>query len=136
MSEQGSALLKLGMRTRVQNYLRLLPVIEHKIEKNGLGIRIPIKSVKIASGKDKGNQVEGTTLKANQLVELSAGATVSPVRYQAIVTINPKLVAEGLRGSTFFVEPSDVLDLTFKMKPDTDFDLADITWLCRIYMID
>jgi len=136
MSEQGSALLKLGMKTRVANYLRLLPVVAHSIEKNGLGIRLPIKSVKIASGAKKGEALEGTLVKANQIVEISAGATVSPVRYQAIITLNPKLVAEGLRGSTFFVEPGDLLELTFKMKPDTDFDLADVSWLCRIYMID
>lgn len=130
--------VKLSMASRQVGYLRAEyhPGVRAKNTNSNLGIELSGNPViKIASGKDAGELLEDTVLKANQKVSIELGV-FKPHRFHGHLIVNPELTMAGTVAGPVLVEPDEATVLGFTLRPDHQIDLADIKWMMRIYLID
>lgn len=133
-----SALVDVREQTARHAYLGLdlAPGITGKNVARNLGYRLSGINATYLTGQKAGEPIEGTLVKANQIVQLNFG-TVSPARYEALVTYNPVLtnytnvVTAPIISHGDGAQPLIVTLIAFKQ-----FDLAEIPWFVTLHLVD
>jgi hypothetical protein len=133
-----SALVDVREQTARHSYLGLdlAPGITGKNVARNLGYRLSGVNATYLTGQKAGEPIEGTLVKANQIIQLNFG-TVSPARYEALVTYNPVLtnyanvVTAPIISHGDGAQPLIVTLIAFKQ-----FDLAEVPWFVTLHLVD
>jgi hypothetical protein len=133
-----SALVDVREQTSRHAYLGLdlAPGISGKNVSRNLGYRLSGVNATYLTGQKAGEPIEGTLVKANQIIQLNFGV-LSPSRYEAMVTYNPNLSSHASVVTAPIISHGDgpqplvVTLIAFKQ-----FDLADIPWFVTLHLVD
>lgn len=133
-----SALVDVREYTARHSYLGLDPApgITGKNVARNLGYRLSGINATYLTGQKAGEAIEGTVVKANQIVQLNFG-TVSPSRYEALITYNPTLasyanvVTAPIMSHGDGPQPLVVTLIAFRQ-----FDLAEVPWFVTLHLLD
>lgn len=133
-----SALVDIREHTARHSYLGLdlAPGITGKNVSRNLGYRLSGINATYLTGQKAGEAIEGTVVKANQIVQLNFG-TIAPSRYEALVTFNPNLSSYANVVTAPIVSHGDgVQPLIVTLIAFRQFDLAEIPWFVTIHLVD
>lgn len=135
-----SAFVKLNMSSRQVNYLRFQPADETMRLRNtasGFGIEVgmnlaPVQAVPEDQEEQDKKSFKGW--KANGRYEVPIGI-LNPVRYNAMVSVNPELLKLAQVSCPTILEPGEELELSLIIQPFKNLSPEKIPWLVRIYLI-
>lgn len=133
-----SALVDVREQTARHSYIGLdaAPGITGKNVARNLGYRLSGINATYLTGQKAGEAIEGTVVKANQIIQLNFG-TVAPSRYEALVTYNPVLsnyanvVTAPIISHGDGPQPLIMTVIAFRQ-----FDLAEIPWFVTLHLVD
>jgi hypothetical protein len=133
-----SALVDVREQTARHSYLGLdlAPGITGKNVARNLGYRLSGVNATYLTGQKAGEPIEGTLVKANQIIQLNFGV-VNPARYEALVTYNPTLtnyanvVTAPIISHGDGPQPLIMTVIAFKQ-----FDLAEVPWFVTLHLVD
>ena len=133
-----SALVDVREQTARHAYLGLDPAsgITGKNVARNLGYRLSGINATYLTGQKAGEPIEGTVVKANQVIQLNFG-TVAPSRYEALVTYNPSLVNyANVVTAPIISHGEGPQPLVLTLIAFRQFDLAEIPWFVTIHLVD
>jgi hypothetical protein len=133
-----SALVDVREQTARHSYLGLdlAPGITGKNVARNLGYRLSGVNATYLTGQKAGEPIEGTLVKANQIIQLNFG-TVSPARYEALVTYNPVLTNYANVVTAPIISHGDgAQPLVMTLIAFKQFDLADVPWFVTLHLVD
>jgi hypothetical protein len=133
-----AALVDVREQTSRHSYLGLdlAPGITGKNVARNLGYRLSGINATYLTGQKAGEPIEGTLVKANQIIQLNFGV-VCPARYEALVTYNPVLtnyanvVTAPIISHGDGPQPLIMTVIAFKQ-----FDLAEVPWFVTLHLVD
>lgn len=129
------ALIKLGSQP---NKLGITSLAREFITSTNdlMGLRMKHGKIVRVGGKEDGQAVEGQIIEANQQVLIYPAATISPVKYQVLVSINPALLKNGMFSHPHIIQPGEGEDIVVAYKAGRRTDLAEIDYMFNLYMVD
>lgn len=133
-----SALVDVREQTARHAYLGFDPApgITGKNVARNLGYRLSGVNATHLTGQKAGEALEGTVVKANQVIQLNFG-TVSPSRYECLVTFNPQLQASCVVCTAPIISHGDgPQPLIVTLQSFRQFDLAEIGWFVTLHLVD
>lgn len=125
---------KLGLNSADKNYV--------EATNNLMGLRLSMGRVVLVGGKADGQELlsssaEGIVVEANQQVLIYPAATLNPIKYQTLISVNPVLLHTGMCSYASILEPGEgVDDLFIAYKAGRRTVLSDLKYLMCVYMID
>jgi len=138
-----AAFLSVGSPTRVGRDIapKLLPGFSWKGLSSKMGIEIGpdpqytenTVSAELLTGKDAGTIIN--TVAANQRAVLKLG-TIAPLKYTAVVVVNPEFNLNATVTGPGIVEPKWITDLNLYITAHRVVDLEALDWYCRIYLFE
>jgi hypothetical protein len=132
-----SALIDIREQTARHAYLGFDPApgITGKNVARNLGYRLSGVNATHLTGQKAGEALEGTVVKANQVIQLNFG-TVSPTRYECIVTFNPQLQSSCMVCTAPIISHVDgPQPLIVTLQSFRQFDLAEIDWMVTLHLV-
>ena len=133
-----SALVDVREQTARHSYLGLdlAPGVTGKNVARNLGYRLSGINATYLTGQKAGEPIEGTLVKANQIIQLNFGM-VSPARYEALVTYNPTLTNYANVVTAPIISHGDgPQPLIMTVMAFKQFDLAEIPWFVTLHLVD
>ena len=133
-----SALIDVREQTARHTYLGFDPApgITGKNVARNLGYRLSGVNATHLTGQKAGEALEGTVVKANQVIQLNFG-TVSPSRYECLVTFNPQLQSSCMVCTAPIISHGDgPQPLVVTLHSFRQFDLAEIEWMVTLHLVD
>lgn len=128
--------LNLLRGNRIGGFLRLkmLEGIPHKMAIDYTYAEVPLHSVRDMEG----SRLDGEKIQRNQQVELLAPCTLQPIGgHKALIVANPALFRYASVPPMLLVDSlQQPIDVMIPAKFHRDMVLADLEWLCRIYLIN
>ena len=100
--------------------------------KDGIGVVLSGGPAELLSGPSKGESV--TEVKLNQFVKIRPVAPIPTNKYTLFVSYNPKLAELGTVSCPNYPESGDDVFLT--LKAGKSFDLKDLEYIFKIYLVD
>lgn len=104
------------------------------MHRNGFCLELRGARVIASAGEKAGEEVVGP-VKANQRVYLPLGI-LHPIRYTAMICINPELMAMGDVNVATMAEPREDTPFVIRFKALAECEPAKLPWLVRIYLLD
>jgi hypothetical protein len=121
---------------RNKNRFGLSDEFESRTTIGGFGLEIQnYSSVEVLSGTGAGPLVDSTELPAQRLSVIRFG-TISPQKYNAMVEVNPDLIAQCDVQFARLFEPRETNSLELYIRPRVKVDLAELKYLIRLYLLD
>lgn len=133
-----SALVDVRESTARHAYLGLdlAPGVSGKNVARNLGYRLSGINATYLTGQKAGEPIEGTLVKANQIVQLNFG-TIAPTRYEALITYNPILTSVANVVTAPIISHGDgPQPLIMTLIAFRQFDLAEVPWLMTVHLVD
>lgn len=133
-----SALVDIREQTSRHAYLGLdlAPGISGKNVSRNLGYRLSGINATYLTGQKAGEPIEGTVVKANQIIQLNFGM-VCPSRYEALVTFNPALTSyTNVVTAPIISHGEGPQPLIVTLVAFRQFDLAEIPWFVTLHLVD
>lgn len=92
-----------------------------------------VVTAELLSGKEAGTQV--AKVSANQRALLRLGS-ITPYKYQALVSINPEFNLLAAVAAPLMVEPKEAAQLDLVITAHKEVDLSKFDWFCRVYLFE
>lgn len=133
-----SALVDVREQTARHAYLGLdlAQGITGKNVARNLGYRLSGINAIYLTGQKAGEPIEGTVVKAGQSVQLQFG-TVSPTRYECLVTYHPQLNQTCMVSTPPIISHGDgAVPLSVTLTAFKQVDLVDFNWFVTLHLVD